>query len=221
MRKRLEAGMLDLDAIMRALSTRRPLFHSEADFQHALAWEIQLRFPDASIRLERPVRLHNRAFYVDIWLKIADKTFVLELKYKTRKLAGEIGGEPYFLLLQGAQDSGRYDFIKDIQRLEEIAFSDPSATGYAIFLTNDSSYWTPSRKTLVPADHAFRLDPMRELHGTLSWTGNVSPGTVAGREGDLRLDGEHLVDWRDYSSLDVDRNGIFRYLLLQILQRNK
>ena len=32
------------------LAARRPVFHSERDFRHALAWQIQLNYPRASRR---------------------------------------------------------------------------------------------------------------------------------------------------------------------------
>ena len=39
------------------LSARRPVFHSDADFQHELAMRIKYHDPTVSIRLERPARL--------------------------------------------------------------------------------------------------------------------------------------------------------------------
>ncbi len=49
---------LDIHGALGRLSAVRPIFHSEADFQHALAWTIQLQHPDATIRLEiRPERV--------------------------------------------------------------------------------------------------------------------------------------------------------------------
>ena len=36
---------------MAALARMRPLFHSEADFQHAFAWQLRSAHPDARIRL--------------------------------------------------------------------------------------------------------------------------------------------------------------------------
>lgn len=35
---------------MSELAARRPVFHSERDFQQALAWQIQLNYPQASRR---------------------------------------------------------------------------------------------------------------------------------------------------------------------------
>ena len=44
-----------LHTTMDSLAAKRPIFHSEADFQHALAWEVQLAHPNAGIRLEKRV----------------------------------------------------------------------------------------------------------------------------------------------------------------------
>lgn len=42
----------DVEQTMARLAARRPIFHSEADFQHAFAWQVQIDHPDARIRLE-------------------------------------------------------------------------------------------------------------------------------------------------------------------------
>ena len=42
-----------VDATMTALATKRPIFHSESDFQHAFAWEARNIYPDLDVRLER------------------------------------------------------------------------------------------------------------------------------------------------------------------------
>jgi hypothetical protein len=39
--------MIDLDELLRALSQERPVFHSERDFQHAIAWRIHEVVPSA------------------------------------------------------------------------------------------------------------------------------------------------------------------------------
>ncbi len=43
-----------LHKLMADLAAHRPIFHSEADFQHALAWQIHEAMPDCEIRLEWP-----------------------------------------------------------------------------------------------------------------------------------------------------------------------
>ena len=44
--------MLDMHGLMGSLAKKRPIFHSEADFQHALAWEIHKTTSGCEIRLE-------------------------------------------------------------------------------------------------------------------------------------------------------------------------
>ena len=44
--------MLDIDQLMACLADTRKVFHSEADFQHALAWQIHRAMPEGQVRLE-------------------------------------------------------------------------------------------------------------------------------------------------------------------------
>jgi hypothetical protein len=162
---------LSISRVLTALANQRPLFHSEADFQHAIAWEIHKRLPRASVRLERPVEVShlNKRLHVDIWIEQDGDVNAIELKYKTRALRAHIGGEHFALRSQSAQDLGRYDFIKDIGRIEDIVADRAlRASGYAILLTNDPSYWIQSRN-LDTADARFRLHEGNSLHGSLEW----------------------------------------------------
>ena len=94
-------------------------------------------------------------------LIVTGAAVAVELKYKTRKLLVELDGEAFSLASHSAQDIGRYDFIKDIFRLEKIVPSLENCVGHAIMLTNDSSYWTSHSKSTV--DEAFRLTEGRVL----------------------------------------------------------
>ena len=60
----------DIYCLMQELSKSRPIFHSEADFQHALAWQIHETMPDSQIRLEYPFRFDGSTIYLDIWLPV-------------------------------------------------------------------------------------------------------------------------------------------------------
>ena len=86
---------LSVPAVLAELANQRPIFHSEADFQHAIAWEIHKRLPRASVRLERPFEVshRNNRIYVDIWIEQDDHVLAIELKYKTRALQSHIGSE--------------------------------------------------------------------------------------------------------------------------------
>jgi hypothetical protein len=133
--------LIDPVDIMQALARRRPIFHSEADFQHAFAWEIHRLAPECDIRLEVPVRATTGAIHLDLLARSKLGQMAIELKYKTRSLTAALNGEDFNLMGHAAQDLGRYDFFKDLNRIEAFARAGPEQTGYAIFLTNDSAYW--------------------------------------------------------------------------------
>ena len=79
------SARLDLAAALAALAEERPVFHSEADFQHSLAWVIRERHEDIEVRLERPVTLDGQRGHVDIWVRDSDGEKAIELKYWARE----------------------------------------------------------------------------------------------------------------------------------------
>ncbi len=206
---------MDIDKILSELGKKRPIFHSEADFQHAFAWEIQISHPEASVRLELPRTMESKTIFLDLWVERQGIHNAYELKYKTRKLSNEIQGELFTLKDQSAQDLGRYDFIKDIWRIEKLKISGQIASGFAIFLTNDSAYWRPPiNQFSVDAD--FRIHEGRIVHGNLNWGEKASAGTKHNREENLVLNGTYAMKWRDYSQPDMATYGKFRYLLVDV-----
>jgi len=205
---------MDMHKILFSLARKRPVFHSEADYQHALAWEIQQRLPEATIRLEMPFQIPEQLLYIDIWVAYQDKFIAVELKYKTRNLSVRIDDEQYRLKNQGAQDIGRYDFLKDIQRLEQASKQYKEIMGYAVLLTNDSTYWTISNRKTVDAE--FRLHNRRIIAGTLAWGDKASDGTKRKREQPIELEGTYQLHWEDYSRPSDDRHGRFRSLVVKV-----
>ncbi len=208
--------MMDINSQMKKLMLRRPVFHSEADFQFALAWQIQLSYPDAKVSLEYcPAEQKN--MHLDILVKIGRSDFPIELKYKTLKGKIEIGEECYNLKSHGAQDLGRYDYWIDVSRIERL--KDTMKTfekGYAVILSNDPSYWVKPRQTKETVCDAYRIHDGFKKHGLLSWLGNPSSGTTEKRENPISLMGDYIMEWEEYSKLSSARNGTFRYLLLEV-----
>ena len=203
----------NLLGIIDRLSSLRPIFNMEADFQFALGWEIQKKFPDWTVRFEhKPTNLKDRIF-VDLWIK-GDQTSAIELKYKTRKLDVNVKGESFNLLDQSAQDIGRYDFLKDVERLENIVSTHDNVKGYAVILTNDSAYWkSPTTETV---DAEFRMHEGRILNGELAWGTEAGAGTMRKREKPIKLTGTYKLSWKDYSQVSSTSYGKFRYLFLEI-----
>lgn len=207
--------MIDIHTIMAQLATSRRVFYSEADFQHALAWEIQRQVLSISIRLEYPPPFAPGQEHIDVWVIDGGTILAIELKYKTRALTVDVVGEEYSLKDQSAHDQGRYDFFKDVQRVEQVAASHKGAAGCALLLTNDSAYWKPSTR-LNPVDKDFRLENGRVVSGLLKWGKGASANTKKGREAPIQLRNTYTLRWMDYSRPSTRNYGEFRYLLLQV-----
>jgi len=207
--------VIDINKIINKLSNKRPVFHSEADFQHALAWEIHHKWPDCAMRLEfKPPNCSER-MYTDIWAGDKDTVIAIELKYKTRGLDIEVLGEKFNLLDQSAQDLARYDYLKDIQRLEQIVLNN-KAIAYAIFLTNDSAYWkVPPNEQTIDAD--FRIHQSKNLSGNAQWGHKASIGTTRGREKPIQINGKYNFNWQKYSTPSTSTSyGTFKYLIVEV-----
>ena len=213
--------MLNIHSLMTGLSSRRPIFHSEADFQHELAWEIHAMHNDCPVRLEFPPFPDlGKKMAIDIWLpsvKIA-----IELKYHTRKLDCTDRGERFSLAL-GARDVMRYDFLKDIQRIERVVEDNSSAyCGFAVLLTNDYLLWDRSNRTNV-VDAEFHIYDGRRIGGSaMCWGSNASDGTKRSREEPITLSHSYSLNWQDYSGgLGSKPGGQFRYLAVSVPPRKE
>ncbi|NYZ11606.1 hypothetical protein HL658_03520 [Azospirillum sp. RWY-5-1] len=204
----------DIQEIMRRLATSRPVFHSEADFQHAFAWTVRELHPAAGVRLEYKPAIAGPRPEIDIWLRLGERIVAVELKYLTSKLEAVMDGETFRLANQNALPIRRYDCVADIERLERVveAFGGQSLIeGYAVVLTNTRSCWLGGSDAGT-IDAAFRLPEGRRLSGSLAWGERAAAGTRRNREHAVVLKGSYVAAWRDYSVVP-GTNGTFRYLL--------
>ncbi len=206
--------MLDLSSVMHRLAQTRPVFHSEADFQHALAWQLHVEHRDARIRLEYKLFAGEKV-YLDIWCELRDHATALELKYPTRRtsiISKE--NERFDLAQHGAQDVTRYDIVKDVVRIERVVETVPNAAAAVIVLTNDPSYWSPSPKAAPTIDAAFRIHEGRVLQRSCAWGENAGPGTLKDRTEILDVRGSYAMKWQDYSNSN-DKWGQFRFVIIE------
>ena len=171
---------------------------------------------------------------VDLWLP--GLGVPIELKYRTREVECLMPSsdldpprERFSLADQGAQDHGRYDFLKDVERLERVVADHPDAgRGMAVLLTNDPLYWrAPDPKKPKTYDESFRVHEQhgrepdrtpRYLRGTMAWANGVG-GAKNGRECRIVLNGSYPTMWKCYSVLNGDRearNRTFRYLAVEV-----
>ena len=161
---------LDVAGALSALAVRRPIFHSERDFQHALAWQIQLAYPAARIRLETRPR---RGVHLDLLVHLDGTSTAIELKYLLAGLRATVGGELFNLPRQSANDISRHDVVKDITRVEAMLADGYADHGCVLVLTNDRSYWQPAARADT-IDAQFRLHEGRVLGGPCA--GQTAPG---------------------------------------------
>jgi hypothetical protein len=206
------SALIDVRSLLRSLAFRRPVFHSEADFQHELAWQIRQEFSGHRVRLEVPSGIEGVGT-TDLIVKNGETICGLELKYLVKFYAGVIEGETFSLRAHSAHDQRRYDVVKDILRLERLN-REISGPSYVVVLTNDPAFWkeSPSKATV---DAAFRIGNGRTVEGTLAWSSHAGAGTIRGREAAINLSGRYDLAWEDYHKLQ-GTNGEFRFLAIEI-----
>ncbi|OJX68304.1 MAG: hypothetical protein BGO95_00925 [Micrococcales bacterium 73-13] len=188
------------------------MFHSEADFQLALAWQVREANPAMNVRLEtRPAP----SVHLDMAFETDGYFTAIELKYPTRKWDGVVEGEQYLLKHHGAPDPGRYFIVKDIVRVERFVAlrAGGHANGAVVVLTNDPAYWTSMPETNAN-DRAFRVGDGDTLEpGVHDFT--RSTASTRGLDA-LTLTGRYNLHWTDYrSALDAGGPGL-RQLVIEV-----
>lgn len=204
---------LDIHTLMSGLAERRPVFRVERDFQDSLSEYIAEATLEREICLEFP-SFRNEKKRLDIWLP--ESQILIELKYKTQKLHIRNNGKFFNLKNQSADDQARYDFLKDIQRLERAVEEGVAKCGFAIMLTNESLYWRSSPTGRPTLFDEFRIHEGRRVTGAMMWGPTAGAGTREGREAPISLKGSYTLNWREYSQLGAERNGRFRYLAVPV-----
>ncbi|MFN7164276.1 MAG: hypothetical protein ACK4P2_05600 [Hyphomonas sp.] len=207
-----EMDSFQIHSLLKSLAKRRPVFWSEADFQHELAGEISRSLPLHRVRLEWPLPGEGiRA--LDLLVTGPEIPTAIELKYMTKKIECEVDGETFSLRNQGAQDVRRYDVLKDVARMEDFCRRRSNVRGYVVAITNDSLYWTgPSENTNCSA---FSLRNERMMTGRLDWLQKTGPGTMKNREKPIELMGDYKIFWHDYSDVGVNY-GQFKYTVFEV-----
>ena len=200
--------------VLAALANERPVFHSEADFQFAFAWQAKMLNPALKVRLET----HPEPM-VRLDLELVDSDgghgVAIELKYMTRLWEGIVGGERFALKNHGASDLRGYDVVKDVHRVERFVAHRPGWSGLVVVLTNDPGYWRPRTHGRSTNADAFRLGEGVVLRGERAWGPNTG-GTSRGREPALVLTGNYPLVWNDYSHVDDGPAGSFRSLVIDV-----
>lgn len=202
------------------LSHDRKIFHSEADFQFALAFEIQSKNPELQVRLERPFKFEDKKekVYVDLVIIAGDSSYGIELKYKTKKIKDTIHGEEFDTANHAATNHGRFDFWANVDRLLKIIRSGKLDGGMVILLTNEPNYWNNDSKNYC--SHQFHLKDGRQIKKAevLKWK-NKKCRENAGKKRNscIKIERNYQLCWVDYSEIKVNnKTHEFRYLSLEV-----
>jgi hypothetical protein len=211
--------VLDLPSLMAELSAERPVFHSEADFQHAIAWKIREKYPTSHIRLEYPTTVDGtltKRFHLDLWIRLGDHCFAVELKYGTFQVSFLAHGEEFDLRNQSQDDGMRYNFVRDIERLERVVEGSViPTTGYAVLLTNYAAFWKSPSSVRPCRYKAFWIHEDQTLSGTLAWELISGADSIEKGKKSVSLKGKYSLRWHDYSNTE-EKGKYFRYVFVQI-----
>lgn len=208
---------VEIENIIQKFGKSGNLFLCERQFQFDLAQEILKNFNDCVVHLEFPSEKHccNHLVFYDIVIEEKNQYFVIELKYKTRKADITYKNNKYSLKNQSAQDFGRFDFLKDISRIEQWNQFNPNRTfvgGVAVILTNDSSYWEKTGENCNYEAFALK-DETTIVAGKKEWGSENLDYVGKARKDGLNILNDYDIKWVDYHK---DENNEFRYLLEEI-----
>lgn len=139
----------------------------------------------------------------------------IELKYVTKKVVrdyerfGVIIKNMEILKNQSAQDIRRYDFWKDVRRIELIKNIFPAVkNGIAVFLTNDSSYTRDPN--INSTCYPFSMSSHNIIGGgIMDWNGN--PATGKDHKA-FKLDGIYKLNWEKTNIDEIE----YEYTILKI-----
>ncbi|WP_309114771.1 hypothetical protein [Saccharothrix sp.] len=211
------AGTIRLDDLLAGLAHARPVFHSEADLQHALAWQVHLLDPHVQVRLEvRPDPAVREVLDLLVHRPDHGRSTAIEVKYWKKRWSGTAAGERFDLPNQGAHDIRRYDFVKDISRVERFVAARPGCDGLVLLWSNDDLDWRPPATFRATAADAFRIHEGATLDGERAWSAQAGAGTTKGREKPIALTGHYRMAWRDFTTLDHVVGGRMRLLAVKV-----
>lgn len=199
------------------LRTNTKLFYNERDFQVNLAFFLRTLAYYDNVFLEYSLPANTTPKFNDIRIDIVllkeNLYFPIELKYKTKKILGnlnrfeEILNNVEILKNQAAQNIGRYSFWKDVERLEAVKKRFINIdTGFCIFLTNDAYY----KKSPQGASGAFTMKTGTELTGNVNWK---TPVTIADYYPEIVFEGKYKIEkWDDIKNEGID----FYYTIVEV-----
>ena len=180
------------------------IFNNEKQFQFELALELKDYFNSLgrSCQIHFEYRSEKGNHYYDLVLEENGEFCPIELKHKT--------------IVHKAQDLGRYDFLKDVERLEHFKMNNPNKkndNGYAIILTDDKVYWEKDGAKFNYCEFAIK-DGDTIKAGAKNWVAKtpLTPQQLKAKYG-FRA---NAIDTKSYSINWDNYYSNYRFLLFEI-----
>ena len=142
------------------LDTNKELLFNERDLQIHLATYLRQtgHYDDVDVEYYVPLSelenyIWNNELRIDVLVRKGDEYLPIELKYKTKsvkkripRFGEQVASDIEVMKNQGAQDLGKYDFWKDVRRIEIVRKRFKAIkNGLAVFVTNDPAYLQSGR----------------------------------------------------------------------------
>jgi hypothetical protein len=216
----------DIIEALNTLSEVRPVFHSEADFQHELAHILAIK--GVNCRLEKPCSILVNGEQIRVELDIlvienGQNETVIELKYVKKRYAGVHNNEHFDLANSWGTNLSRFDCFADLQRVSALVNAGKASNGFCIFLTNQENAWNHDVTASGNLGSQFSIHEGRVLVAgeILNWIGNPHEGNVGTKRlppyCPIEINQNVELKWIDYSNSGT----CFRYLLLEYQSNNE
>jgi hypothetical protein len=227
--EKMEAIVHDFFKEMASKPIKERIFVSENDLVLNLAFYIKTRYPESLINFEFPFRIqyerqntnngkeqNNGWSYLDFLIIYNEVKYGFELKYLTSQLQLDFITEGFHLKNQGAQDILRFNFRKDVFRLEKLKERGEIDFSLAILLTNDHLliHSDPSKLSL---DTDYRFNSVIGIKGGEAFwrkTPGKESSWLNNKKYNLALTLKHhgyTFTWNNYLTLGEKRNEDFKY----------
>ncbi len=195
------------------LDTNEELLFNERDFQMHLANFLRGTDHYDDVDVEYYVPLSELTGYIwknelrmDVLVRKGKEYLPIELKYKTKtvrkkllRFGEQVAKEIEVMKYQGAQDIGKYDFWKDVRRIEIVRKRFKAIkNGLAVFVTNDNSYLQVGRE----ASNHIKFNMAEGVHGRdKQWLDKES--TCCKTHPDFEVDQEYSIHWESKTLEDI------------------
>jgi hypothetical protein len=211
----------ELICYLKELAQLRPVFHSEADFQHELG--CLLKSKGHQVRLERPYYLAVPNFpnrlKVELDLEV-DGMVAIELKLKTALCSMDVNGEIFNLKDHSAPNLGRFDFVDDARRVRYLVDHGPHKFGFSVLLTNSQYYWANNAENTMSASFDLTNGRAFQVGQILNWNGNPGSNSVSKKRlapfAPIAVHFNETTLWNEYSERKGIVNGKFKFLVLDV-----